>query len=84
MIDWQELAQDWHWIDIILVEDWNRIGVDWSLIDTGLTWHGLALDWHLDRHWIDIGNFDTTQRGSMVIIHPLCHQMTVQWQSSGS
>ena len=56
---------DWHWIIIGLVRDWNRIGMDWTLIDTGT---GFASDWHLigtrltrdsnewtpDWHWIDI------------------------------
>ena len=47
MINWQELALDRHWIDIRLAQDWNRIGMDWSLNDTGL-----VLEWH----WIGTGS----------------------------
>ena len=76
-IDWQELALDQHRIDIRLAPDWNWIGMDWSLIDTG-TGTGLASDWH----WI--GNWLTWDSNKWTLdLHPIGAGLALDWHQIG-
>ena len=78
VIDWQELALDWHRIDIRLAPDWNRIGMDWSLIDTGAG-TGLASDWH----WI--GNWLTWDSNKWTLdLHPIGAGLALDWHQIGT
>jgi hypothetical protein len=61
---WHQTS-DWHWIDIMLAEDWDGLALDWLLnwlwigrIETGWTSHWKKIGWidiglGIDWGWID-------------------------------